>query len=71
MTQHVTAQAELTVYTVRTTGQAATVAQTRSAGITWLLLQGDNGSETLFRRGVQVDDGRFQLGTLFWRTWLP
>ena len=58
MTQHVTAQAELTVYTVRTTGQAATVAQARSASVAWLLLQSDYGSETLFRRGVDVDDGK-------------
>ena len=62
--QLVTAQAELAVEAVRTTGQAATVTQAAGAGVTRLLLQGDLGIPTLFRRGVRISDDRFQLGTL-------
>src|SRR5690606_21603031 len=62
--QLVTRKTELAIYTVRTTSQAAAVAQTRGTRITRLLLQGDLGFPTLLRTAVRIGDDSLQLGTL-------
>ena len=64
LTQHVTAEAELAVHAMRTTGQAAAVTHARSTCVTWLLLQSYGSFPTRFWTCVQIDDDSFQRCTL-------
>ena len=59
------AQAELAQYAVWTASYTTAVAQTRFAGVTWLLLQSHLGIPTLIFSAVWVVNNSFKLCTLF------